>query len=245
MDAARRAVVLRPENYAAQRTLGWATHKAGRSDEAKAILDHALSLNPDDVMTHVMLADVLVGLDPSRDPQEGAAGIRRSFAGDRPPRRRGDPPRSRSRADGYAIRAKAAILDGRCLPGVVVGPRGGQARAGQPDRPSGPRHVCATARRHEGGRRPLRHGRQAQPAQLAVDRRCSRDCARRRRSASCMAFILIRVISRAVPRRQRRGPGDRRQRRHRLPRLLLRRVAAVERPAGDVRRSPAGARPRS
>ena len=58
--AARRAVALRPENHVTTRTLGWSTGQAGRSDEAKRILTDALSLNPDDLMTHVMLADVLV-----------------------------------------------------------------------------------------------------------------------------------------------------------------------------------------
>jgi tetratricopeptide (TPR) repeat protein len=107
--AAGRAVALKPENYAAQRTLGWSTYKAGRIDEAKAILNHALSLNPDDVMTHVMLADVLMKTIPrylprramrkSRVVQEidhhGAEAIRL------------DP----DRADGYAIRAKASVLE--------------------------------------------------------------------------------------------------------------------------------------
>ncbi len=108
--AAQRAVVLRPENWAAQRTLGWSTYKAGRGDEAIKILTHALSLNPDDAMTHVMLADVqlrtiprsLMGrkLQRSQLAQQidhhGAEAIRL------------DP----DRADGYVIRSKAAILQG-------------------------------------------------------------------------------------------------------------------------------------
>jgi tetratricopeptide (TPR) repeat protein len=69
--AARRAVVVRPEHYAAHRTLGWSTYKAGRPEEAKAILTHALSLNPDDVMTHVMLADVLLRSIPRYMPRRG------------------------------------------------------------------------------------------------------------------------------------------------------------------------------
>lgn len=107
--AARRAVVLRPEHYAAHRTLGWSTYKAGRTDEATTILNHALSLNPDDVMTHVMLADVLLKTLPRHLPRRalrksnvvqeidhhGAEAIRL------------DP----DRADGYAIRAKASVLE--------------------------------------------------------------------------------------------------------------------------------------
>ncbi len=107
--AARRAVVLRPEHYAAHRTLGWSTYKAGRNDEAKAILTHALSLNPDDVMTHVMLADVLLKTIPRRLPRRA---LRKSHVVQEIDRHGAEAIRlDPDRADGYAIRAKASVLE--------------------------------------------------------------------------------------------------------------------------------------
>jgi Flp pilus assembly protein TadD len=107
--AARRAVALRPEHYAAHRTLGWSTYKAGRADEAKTILTHALSLNPDDVMTHVMLADVLLKTVPRHLPRRA---LRRSNVVQEIDRHGAEAIRlDPDRADGYAIRAKASVLE--------------------------------------------------------------------------------------------------------------------------------------
>ena len=93
VDAAQRAVALKPENYVAHRTLGWATYKVGRGDEAKQILERALALNPDDLMTHVMLADVLLRTIPRGIPSANAEAFA-AGPGDRPPRHRGNSPRS-------------------------------------------------------------------------------------------------------------------------------------------------------
>ena len=105
--AARRAVALQPENHVTLRTLGWSTGQAGRNDEAKRILTDALSINPDDPMTHLMLADVLVKQARGM-PRRSLKGSQLLADVDRHGAEmiRLDP----ESADGYLVRSRASIL---------------------------------------------------------------------------------------------------------------------------------------
>src|SRR5262245_55341600 len=60
LEVARRLVAARPDGYRGHELVGWGLHKSGRSREAIAHLERAVSLHPTSASVRVQLVEALV-----------------------------------------------------------------------------------------------------------------------------------------------------------------------------------------